>query len=178
MLKSMKKLGGGKRKPAETVVAYERKTVSPVTPKTAISKADAEAHMGRMNEMFEEQRGVEEGERQFGSGYKNMDLKAIRQKVRDLKGNETVKTTFRRNDGNEEVTKYPDSDILDVKRIGEYEKAGVGGTSKESIKDFAERVKAEKAARAKQIAAKYAPIQQKAREEYEAQKAKEKAGGK
>ena len=39
MLKSMKKLGGGKRKPAETVVAYERKTVSPVTPKTAISKA-------------------------------------------------------------------------------------------------------------------------------------------
>ena len=172
----MKKLGGGKRKPAETVVAYEKKTITPSS-KSSISKADAEAHMGRMENMFEEQRGVEEGERQYGPMYKNLDLKATRQKVRDLKGNETVKTTFRSNDGNEEVTKLPDSDILEVKKIGEYEKAGVGGTFRESIKDRADRLKAEKVARAKQIAAKYGPIQQKAREEYEAKKAKEKSGG-
>ena len=174
----MKKPDPKKRKSgrAETVVAYQRKAPSSTTAPKSISKADAEAKMGRMENMFEEQRGIEEGERQFGSGYKEMDLKATRQKTKDLKGNESVKTTFRRNDGNEEVTKFPDSDILDVKRIGEYEKAGMGGTSKESIKDFAERVKAEKAQKAKQIAAKYGPIQQKAREEYEAKKAKEKSG--
>jgi uncharacterized ParB-like nuclease family protein len=177
MLKSMKKPDPKKLGKAKTVVAYERKAPTSTTAPKSISRADAEAKMGRMETMFEEQRGIEEGERQFGEGYKGMDLKATRQKVRDLKGNETVKTTFRSIDGNEEVTKLPDSDILEVKKIGEYEKAGLGGTFRESIKDRADRLKAEKAARAKQIAAKYAPIAQKAREEYEAKKAKEKSGG-
>jgi hypothetical protein len=179
MLKSMKKPDPKKKKSvkAETVVAYQRKAPSSTTAPKSISKADAEANLGRMENMFEEQRGIEEGERQFGEGYKGMDLKATRQKVRDLKGNESVKTTFRSYDGNEEVSKLPDSDILEVKKIGEYEKAGVGGTFRESIKDRAERLKAEKAAKAKQIAAKYGPIMQKAREEYEAKKAQEKAGG-
>jgi uncharacterized ParB-like nuclease family protein len=177
MLKSMKKPDPKKLGKAKTVVAYERKAPTSTTAPKSISRADAEAKMGRMENMFEEQRGIEEGERQYGSMYKNLDLKATRQKVRDLKGNETVKTTFRSNDGNEEVTKLPDSDILEVKKIGEYEKAGLGGTFRESIRDRADRLKAEKIARAKQIAAKYGPIQQKAREEYEAKKAKEKSGG-
>ena len=173
----MKKPDPKKLGKAKTVVAYERKAPTSTTAPKSISRADAEAKMGRMENMFEEQRGIEEGERQYGSMYKNLDLKATRQKVRDLKGNETVKTTFRSNDGNEEVTKLPDSDILEVKKIGEYEKAGLGGTFRESIRDRADRLKAEKIARAKQIAAKYGPIQQKAREEYEAKKAKEKSGG-
>jgi uncharacterized ParB-like nuclease family protein len=177
MLKSMKKPDPKKLGKAKTVVAYERKAPTSTTAPKSISRADAEAKMGRMENMFEEQRGIEEGERQYGPMYKNLDLKATRQKVRDLKGNETVKTTFRSNDGNEEVTKLPDSDILEVKKIGEYEKAGLGGTFRESIRDRADRLKAEKIARAKQIAAKYGPIQQKAREEYEAKKAKEKSGG-
>ena len=175
MLKSMKKLGGGKRKPAETVVAYEKKTITP-SAKSSISKGDAEAHMNRMNEMFEEQRGVEEGERQFGSGYKGLDLKASRQKVRDLKGNETVKTTFRSNDGNEEVSKLPDSDLVEVKRIGDYEKAGLGGTSKMSVKDFAEAVKAKKRAHIEPIMKQEQPKIDKYKAEMAAAKAK--AGGK
>lgn len=168
----MKKLGG-KRKPAETVVTYEKKK-SVVAPKS-ISKSDAEAKMGRMENIFEEQRGIEEGERQFGSGYKGMDLKATRQKVRDLKGNETVKTTFRSNDGNEEVSKLPDSDIVEVKRIGEYEKAGLGGTSRQSIKDYLEDVKARKRAKIESIMKKEQPKIDKYRAEMAAAKAK--AGG-
>ena len=142
----MKKPDPKKLGKAKTVVAYERKSPSSTTAPKSISKADSEAKMGRMENMFEEQRGIEEGERQFGSGYKSQDLKATRQKVRDLAGNESVKTTFRSIDGNEEVKKLPDSDILEVKRIGEYEKAGVGGTSRESIKDRADRIKSEKSA--------------------------------
>lgn len=142
----MKKPGPKKLGKAKTVSAYERKAPSSTTAPKSISKADAEAKMGRMENIFEEQRGVEEGERQFGSGYKGMDLKATRQKVRDLKGNESVKTTFRSYDGNEEVSKLPDSDILEVKKIGEYEKAGVGGTFRESIKDRIGRVAADKKA--------------------------------
>lgn len=169
----MKKLGG-KRKPAETVVTYEKKKAV-VAPKS-ISKADAEAKMGRMENIFEEQRGIEEGERQFGSGYKGMDLKATRQKVRDLKGNETVKTTFRSNDGNEEVSKLPDSDIVEVKRIGEYEKAGLGGTSRQSIKDYLEDVKARKRAKIESIMKQEQPKIDKYKAEMAAAKAK--AGGK
>jgi hypothetical protein len=47
----------------------------------------------------------------------------------------------------------------------------------ETIKERSERLKAQKAARAKAIADKYAPIAEKARAEYEAKKAQEKAGG-
>jgi hypothetical protein len=176
MLKSMKKLGGGKRKPAETVVAYEKKTITPSS-KSSISKADAEAHMGRMENMFEEQRGIEEGERQFGSGYKGLDLKATRQKVKNLKeGTESVRTSFRSKDGNEEVTKLPDSDLVEVKRVGDWEKAGMGGTDKMSVKDFAEAVKAKKRAHIEAIMKQEQPKIDKYKAEMAA--AKSKAGGK
>lgn len=172
----MKKPDPKKLGKAKTVVAYERKAPSSTTAPKSISKADAEAKMGRMENMFEEQRGIEEGERQFGSGYKGMDLKATRQKVRDLKGNETVKTTFRSSDGNEEVSKLPDSDIVEVKRIGEYEKAGLGGTSRESIKDYLESVKARKRAKIESIMKQEQPKIDKYKAEMAA--AKSKAGGK
>ena len=166
----------GKSVKAETVVAYQRKAPSSTTAPKSISKADAEAKMGRMENMFEEQRGIEEGERQFGEGYKGMDLKATRQKVKDLKGNETVKTTFRSNTGNEEVSKVPDTDLVDVKRIGEYEQAGMGGTSRESIKDYLESVKARKRAKAQSILNQSKQQRDKIIAEMEAAKAK--AGGK
>jgi hypothetical protein len=174
MLKSMKKPDPKKRKSgrAETVVAYQRKAPSSTTAPKSISKADAEAKMGRMENMFEEQRGIEEGERQFGSGYKEMDLKATRQKTKDLKGNESVKTTFRSNTGNEEVSKIPDSDMVEVKSIGEYEQAGLGGTSKQSIRDYLESVKARKKAKAQSILNQSKQQRDKIMAEMEAAKAK------
>ena len=170
----MKKPDPKKRKSgrAETVVAYQRKAPSSTTAPKSISKADAEAKMGRMENMFEEQRGIEEGERQFGSGYKEMDLKATRQKTKDLKGNESVKTTFRSNTGNEEVSKIPDSDMVEVKSIGEYEQAGLGGTSKQSIRDYLESVKSRKKAKAQSILNQSKQQRDKIMAEMEAAKAK------
>ena len=179
MLKSMKKPDPKKRKlgRAETVVAYERKsTPSTIYSPKSISKADAEANLARMENMFEEERDIAEGERTFGPEYKNMDLKPIKQKVKNLKeGTESVKRTYRSGSGNEEVSRIPDTDLVDVKRIGEYELAGVGGTSRESIRDYLESVKARKRAKAESILKQAQPQRDKILAEIEAAKAK--AGG-
>ncbi len=165
----------GKSVKAKTVVTYQRKAPSSTSAPKSISKADAEAKMGRMENMFEEQRGIEEGERTFGPEYKNLDLKPIKQKVKDLKGGETIKTTYRSGSGDEEVSRIPDTDLVDVKRIGEYEQAGMGGTSRESIKDYLESVKARKKAKAQAILNQSKQQRDKIMAEIEAAKAK--AGG-
>jgi len=170
----MKKPDPKKRKlgRAETVVAYEGKKRSLSSPVAAISKADAEANLGRMRASFEGYQDEVEGERTFGPEYKNLDLKPIKQKVKDLKGGETVKTTYRSGSGNEEVSRIPDSDMVEVKSIGEYEQAGLGGTSKQSIRDYLESVKARKKAKAQSILNQSKQQRDKIMAEMEAAKAK------
>ena len=174
----MKKPDPKKRKlgRAETVVAYEKKSVPSSAPKS-ISKADAEANLGRMRASFEGYQDDVEGEKTFGPEYKNLGLKPIKQKVKNLKeGTESVRTTYRSGSGNEEVTRVPDTDLVDVKSIGEYEQAGLGGTSRQSIADYLESVKARKRAKAQSILNQAQPQREKIMAEIEA--AKSKAGGK
>jgi hypothetical protein len=81
MLESMKKPGGPKKRKlgkAETVVAYQGK--APSSAPMSISKSDAQAHMGRMNQMFEDQKDQQEGEKEFGSNFKDLGL--MREKVK------------------------------------------------------------------------------------------------
>jgi hypothetical protein len=178
MLKSMKKPDPKKRKlgRAETVVAYEGKKRSLSSPVAAISKADAEANLNRMRASFEGYQDDVEGEKTFGPEYKNLGLKPIKQKVKNLKeGTESVRTTYRSGSGDEEVTRVPDTDLVDVKSIGEYEQAGLGGTSRQSIADYLESVKARKRAKAEAILKQAQPQREKIMAEIEAAKAK--AGG-
>jgi len=172
MLKSMKKPDPKKLGKAKTVVAYEKKPMPSSAAPKSISKADAEANLGRMRQSFEGYQDEVEGERTFGPEYKNLDLKPIKQKVKDLKGGETVKTTYRSGSGNEEVSRIPDSDMVEVKSIGEYEQAGLGGTSKQSIRDYLESVKARKKAKAQSILNQSKQQRDKIMAEMEAAKAK------
>lgn len=145
MLQSMKKPGGPKKKMlAETVTVSTKKTLP--SAKSSISKDDAEAHMGRMNQMFDEQRELEEGERTFGPEYKKLNLKGYKQKSMDMKGNESVKTLYRSKEGDEEVEQSaPGSDILKVRKLGEAAKSNFPNFN-ESIKDRIGRVASERAA--------------------------------
>jgi hypothetical protein len=147
MLKSMKKLGG-KRKPAETVVTYEKKTLS--APKS-ISKADTEAKMARIEGMKEEQAELTQGEKDFGSDYKSLGLKGIRRTELDPKSGEAkVTAKYKSIEGDEEVERIPDSDMLKVKRIGEAGELAKGTgyeNFKETFKERVERLASEKKAR-------------------------------
>lgn len=158
MLKSMKKPDPKKLGKAKTVVAYERKAPSSTTAPKSISKADAEANLGRKNQMFDEQRELEEGERAFGSEYGKLNLKGYKQKSMDMRGNESVKTIYRSKEGDEEVEQSaPGSNILKVKKLGEAAKSNFPNFE-ESIKDRIGRVASEKKAAGE---AKYKEILQK-----------------
>ena len=209
MLKSMKKPDPKKRKlgRAETVVAYEGKKPSISSPVGAISKADAEANLGRMRASFEGYQDDVEGEKTFGSEYKNLGLKPYKYKSMDLDGkNVQEKRGYRVKEYDEDSDSpykeeveladpnNPDNKTLRVYRTGRMKDIELEpgqqrkGTQRsprgeaatvyeETIKERSERLKAQKAARAKAMIEKYAPIQKKAMEEYEAKKAQQKAGG-
>lgn len=202
----MKKPDPKKRKlgKAETVVAYEKKSVPSSAPKS-ISKADSEANLGRMRASFEGYKDDVEGEKTFGSEYKNLGLKPYKYRSMDLDGkNVQEKKGYRvkeydenpESQYQEEVERVsPSQDVLRVYRTGKmkdielepgqqrksdykFSPRGEAATVyEETIKERAERLKAQKAARAKAMIDKYAPIQKKAMEEYEAKKAQQKAGG-
>jgi uncharacterized protein (UPF0335 family) len=153
MLKSMKKLGGGKRKPAETVVTYEKKKTT-VAPKS-ISKADTEAKMARIEGMKEEQAELTQGEKDFGSSYKSLGLKGTRRTEMDPKSGEvSVKAKYKSTEGDEEVERIPNSEMLKVKKLGEAAKATDYPEFKETFKERIERLASEKKAsgRAKMMA--------------------------
>ena len=149
MLKSMKKLGGGKRKPAETVVTYEKKKTT-VAPKS-ISKADTEAKMARIEGMKEEQAELTQGEKDFGSSYKSLGLKGTRRTEMDPKSGEvSVKAKYKSTEGDEEVERIPNSEMLKVKRIGEAGELAKGTgyeNFKETFKERIERLASEKKAK-------------------------------
>lgn len=149
MLKSMKKLGGGKRKPAETVVTYEKKKAV-VAPKS-ISKADAEAKMASIEGMKEAQAELTQGEKDFGSSYKSLGLKGTRRTEIDPKtGDVSVKAKYKSTEGDEEVERIPNSEMLQVKRIGEAGELAKGTgyeNFKETFKDRIERLASEKKAK-------------------------------
>lgn len=152
----MKKLGGGKRKPAETVVTYEKKKAV-VAPKS-ISKADAEAKMASIEGMKEEQAELTQGEKDFGSAYKSLGLKGSRSVQVDPKSGEAkVTAKYKSIGGDEEVERIPDSEMLKVKRIGEAGELAKGTgyeNFKETFKERIERLASEKkaGARAKAMA--------------------------
>ena len=146
MLKSMKKLGG-KRKPAETVVTYEKKKAV-VAPKS-ISKADAEAKMASIEGMKEAQAELTQGEKDFGSSYKSLGLKGTRRTELDPKtGDVSVKAKYKSTEGDEEVERIPNSEMLQVRKLGEAAKAD-NPVFKETFKDRIERIASEKKARLK-----------------------------
>lgn len=159
MLKSMKKLGdrlvkGTKKgeekkfKKAETVVAYEKKK-APVAPKS-ISKSDADAKMASIEGMKEAQAELTQGEKDFGSAYKSLGLKGTRRTEIDPKtGDVSVKAKYKSIEGDEEVERIPDSEMLKVKRIGEAGELAKGTgyeNFKETFKERAERLASEKKA--------------------------------
>ena len=149
----MKKLGGGKRKPAETVVTYEKKKTT-VAPKS-ISKADTEAKMARIEGMKEEQAELTQGEKDFGSSYKSLGLKGTRRTEMDPKSGEvSVKAKYKSTEGDEEVERIPNSEMLKVKKLGEAAKATDYPEFKETFKERIERLASEKKAsgRAKMMA--------------------------
>jgi len=147
----MKKLGGGKRKPAETVVTYEKKKAV-VAPKS-ISKADSEAKMASIEGMKEAQAELTQGEKDFGSSYKSLGLKGTRRTELDPKtGDVSVKAKYKSTEGDEEVERIPNSEMLQVKRIGEAGELAKGTgyeNFKETFKDRIERLASEKKARLK-----------------------------
>jgi len=150
MLKSMKKLGG-KRKPAETVATYEKKKAV-IAPKS-ISKADSEAKVASIEGMKEAQAELTQGEKDFGSAYKSLGLKGTRRTELDPKtGDVSVKAKYKSTEGDEEVERIPNSEMLQVKRIGEAGELAKGTgyeNFKETFKDRIERLASEKKARLK-----------------------------
>jgi hypothetical protein len=159
-----------------------------------ISEMDMDARSQALTDRIEN----EKGEKVFGPEYKNLGLK--RSTYKTTKG---VESRYRNESDDDPESQYkeevelvdPDRQILRVYRTGrmkdveldpgqqrkrDYNRSPRGESAtvyEETIKERAERLKSQKAARAKAIADKYAPIAEKARAEYEAKKAQEKAGG-
>ena len=159
-----------------------------------ISDMDMDARAQAITDRIEN----EKGEKVFGSEYKNLGLKRSTYKT-----NKGVQSRYKNESDDDPESQYkeevelvdPDKQILRVYRTGkmkdveldpgqqrkrDYNRSPMGEAAtvyEETIKQRAERLKAQKAARAKAIADKYAPIAEKARAEYEAKKAQEKAGG-
>ena len=207
MLQSMKKPDPKKRKlgKAQTVVAYEGKKRSLSSPVGAISKADAEANLGRMRKSFEDYQDNVEGEKTFGPEYKDLDLKPYKYKMMDIdgtnvqekRGYRTKSTSGEKSDFREEIERVsPTQDILRIYRtkggsginyIPEGDLSGYGREIKKHITSdkrgnpaivYEESIKQ----RAENNRAAYKARQQaKAKEiidRVEADKAKAKAGGK
>lgn len=199
MLQSMKKPDPRKKLgKAKTVVAYEKKS-APSSAPISISKSDAEAHMKRMNQMFEDQKDIEAGEKEFGPDYKDLGLKAYKYRQMDINGGNVenkrgyaMKGLAENPDApyKEEVERVsPTQDVLRIYRTGrlkdvelepgQQRKRGITSSKfgndatvyEETIKQRAERMRAEKKALEKNRA-------QSIIDRVEADKAKAKAGGK
>jgi hypothetical protein len=207
MLKSMKKPDPKKLGKAKTVVAYEKKPMPSSAAPKSISKADAEANLGRMRQSFEGYQDEVEGEKTFGPEYKNLGLKPYKYKSMDLDGKnvqekrgyrvkeydedpdspykEEVELADPNNPDNKTIRVYRTGRMKDIELEPGQQRKGqqrsprgeAATVYEETIKERTERLKAQKAAKAKAMIEKYAPIQKKAKEEYEAKKAQEKAGG-
>ena len=150
MLKSMKKPDPKKKKlgKAETVVAYERKSVPSSAPKS-ISKADAEAKMASIEEMKEAQAELTQGEKDFGSAYKSLGLKGTRRTEIDPKSGEArVTAKYKSIAGDEDVERIPNSEMVQVTKTGPA--AGTDFSKfKETFKERSERLASEKKAGAR-----------------------------
>ena len=133
---------------AETVVAYERKSVPSSAPKS-ISKADAEAKMASIEEMKEAQAELTQGEKDFGSAYKSLGLKGTRRTEIDPKSGEArVTAKYKSIAGDEDVERIPNSEMVQVTKTGPA--AGTDFSKfKETFKERSERLEAEKKAGAR-----------------------------
>lgn len=138
MLEFMKK--GGKKK--EEIVSYKRPSLDKTSVKGP-SKEDVEEKLGRIKEMKEEAEDIRVGEKDFGSSYKDLNLKGTRKVALDKAGNASIKAKYTSKDEDEEVSKIPDSDMLQVKKIGLAANTD-GSEFKESIKERISRIDDEK----------------------------------
>jgi hypothetical protein len=144
MLDSMKK-GGGKKKVKAEIVAYKKKEMPAKVLVKAPSKEEVESKIGRIKQMAEEAEDVRIGERDFGSSYKNLGLKGTRQVQVGKEGSASIKAKYKNLEGDEEVSRIPDSDMLQVKKLGMAAQSDEP-TFKESIKERISRLDSEKKA--------------------------------
>ena len=136
---------------AETVVAYDRKTPSSTTAPKSLSRSEMDSKMDRIEQMKEDMAELTQGEKDFGSAYKSLGLKGTRRTEIDPKtGDVSVRAKYKSTEGDEEVERIPDSEMLKVKRIGEAGELAKGTgyeNFKETFKDRIERLASEKKAK-------------------------------
>lgn len=131
---------------AETVVAYDRKTPSSTTAPKSLSRAEMDSKMASIEQMKEDQAELTQGEKDFGSSYKSLGLKGTRRTEIDPKsGDVSVRAKYKSTEGDEDVERIPDSEMLQVTKTGP-----AAGTDlsrfKETFKERIERIAAEKKA--------------------------------
>jgi len=116
MIKAMKKGG----KPEAKVVAYEKKSLptGKEVKKITISKDDVKEKLGSIKEMAEKAEDVRIGEKDFGSSYRDLGLKAKKQIQFDNAGNASLRARYTNEEEDEEVSRIPNSDMLRVKKLG------------------------------------------------------------
>ena len=147
MLKSMRKPDPKKKMgKAETVVAYDRKTPSSTTAPKSLSRSEMDSKMDRIEQMKEDMAELTQGEKDFGSAYKSLGLKGTRRTEIDPKtGDVSVKAKYKSTEGDEDVERIPDSEMLQVTKTGPA--AGSDFSKfKETFKERIERIAAEKKA--------------------------------
>lgn len=126
-------------------VMMERIKVASKLNVKAPSKEDVESKIGRIKAMGEEAEDIRIGEKDFGPKYRELNLKGQRQVVLDKDKNASIRAKYTSKEGEEEVSRIPNSDILQVKKLG------LGAQTdepsfKESIKERIGRVESEKKA--------------------------------
>lgn len=139
MLEFMKK--GGKKK-EEEIVSYKKPSLDKTLVK-APSKEDVEEKLARIKGMKEEAEDIRVGEKDFGSSYRDLNLKGTRKVMLDKAGNASIKAKYTSKDEDEEVSRIPDSDMLRVKKVGLLANTD-DSEFKESMKERISRIADEK----------------------------------
>jgi hypothetical protein len=138
MLESMKK-GGGKKK-AKEVIAYERKSSMPSKIAKGPSKEQREEGAATIKRVGREMRDKFEGTQEFGDDYEKLDLtlSGVGINKSDIENPKKMRYFTSKNYGDEEVTRYPNTEALKVTRKNEI--TGKPEAFVESIKERKERV--------------------------------------
>jgi hypothetical protein len=136
MLESMKK-GGGKKIKA---IAYERKSSMPSKIAKGPSKEQTEEGAATIKRVGREMRDKFEGTQEFGDDYEKLDLtlSGVGINKSDIENPKKMRYFTSKNYGDEEVTRYPNTEALKVTRKSEI--TGKPEAFVESIKERKERV--------------------------------------
>ena len=137
MLESMKK-GGGKKKAKATPIAYERKSSMPSKIAKGPSKEQIEEGAATIKRVGREMRDKFEGTQEFGDDYEKLDLKLSGVGVYDKENPKKLRYFTSKTYGDEEVTRYPNTEALKVTRKSEI--TGKPEAFNESITERKERV--------------------------------------